>query len=331
MSTLKSSWLYRGYQVFNARRGSLLASGIAFTGLFSMFGALASGFTVFALVLGTEGRLYQDVLSAVDENLPGLLKTADNPNGAVDPATLVQSNLWSVGGAIAFATTLWAGLKWIDALREGVRAMMGQAPSQANVVVTKVWDVLNLAFIGLGILASALLGLVLTSAASTVLDALGLGSGALGQWVLRILTFVVVAAVDAMLMLVILRRMSRLDLPWHDVRRGVVVGALGLGLLKQFAGMLLSNVGGNPVLATGAVLVGLLFWLSLVSQVTLITAALVDVDVQDNIEQRRLAAGGGAAFSMEKSPPDTDTDAGESVTQRDDGMLSRWWGKLRGR
>ncbi len=132
----KESRLGRTLEHYNKRRGATLAGGIAYAGLFSLFGALVAGFSVFGLFLGADARLFNEVAAAVDAQLPGLLDVGPD-GGPIDPAALVDRDIVSVTGAIAFAVTLFAGLGWVDALREGLRAVLGLDPDDRNVAVKK--------------------------------------------------------------------------------------------------------------------------------------------------------------------------------------------------
>jgi membrane protein len=264
----------RTWQRYGAALGSVLAGGIAYSGLFSVFSALLVGFTVLGLVVGSSSDLQEPVLRAVNDQLPGLLDLGDG--GLVQPEALFASDVLSFTGAVALVVALWSGLGWLDATRSSIRAVFGLQPDDRSLVRKKVQDVGILATLGLAILASALLSVVVNAVAGPLLDAVGLGSGWLGTAVLRLLGVLVVLAVDTGVLVILLRLLSRVPLTWRQVRTGALVGAAGLGLLKLLGGLLLGRVGGgNPLLATSAVLVGLLLWMNLVSRVVLLAAAWV--------------------------------------------------------
>ncbi len=319
-------FLYESWRHLSARRGQLLAKGTAFAALFSLFGALATGFTLFALLVGNDSTLYDQLLAGVAEGLPGLLKTPQDPGGAIDPDTLIQSDAMSVGGVIGLLVMLWGGLGWIDALREGVRSMYDAPKAPANIAVKKAWDVLMLALVGLGVVSSAVAGLVASSLAGPVLDAVGPSDGRFGRLVVRVLVFVAVAAVDTLLMWLILRRMSRVEIPWGDLWPGAVFGAVAIGLLKHFAGFLLARTGGNPILASGAVLVGLLFFLNLMSIVVLFAASMTHVRVEHAIRAQQAAV--GALQTVDLRKPERHRDQDGSGRPKGSGWPPRWWRRL---
>lgn len=278
---LQNSHVYRTWQHHGQRRGAVLASGMAYTGLFSVFGALATGFTVFALLLGRSTELYGQVVAAVDDALPGLLDVGPD-GGAVSPDDLVTSTALSWAGLVATVTTLVAGLGWLDAAREGIRAMFDVGTLQGNVVVKKVRDLGVLATLGLVLVLSAVLSLVVGAAAGQLVELAGLDGSTVASVVLQVSSVLVVFVVDCIIFVVLFRLLSGLRLSWPELRTGVLIGAAGLGILKRLAGLLLGQAGsGNPLLATGAVLVGLLVWLNLVSRLTLLAASFVATTVHD--------------------------------------------------
>lgn len=300
----------RTYQTYTTARGNTFAGGIAYAGLFSVFGALLVGFTIFSLVLGRRSDLREPVLDAIDLQLPGLLDRGDG-RGLVAPGTLFAQDLLSLTGVVAFVVALWAGLRWLDAGRQGIRAVFGAPFDDRPLLRKKLGDLGILVTLGLAILASAVLSIAVNSAAGFVLDVLGLERAAIGSLVLRLAGILVVLVVDTLIFVVLFRLLSRVPLSWPDVRTGAFVGAVGLGLLKLFGGVLLSRISGsNPLLATSAVLIGLLVWMNLVSRVMLLAAAWV---ATENARERRrtaaraagaVAAGGGAAGRARRNAGD---------------------------
>lgn len=273
LARLQATHGWRAWQHYGRHRGNVLAGGVAYFGLFSVFSALAVGFTVLGLVVGRDSSLQTSVLAEVDTQLPGLLDIGPD-GGPLDPADLFSDDVLSVAGLIAFVLALLSGLGWLDAVREGIRAVFGLATDQRNVVVKKVRDVGVLATLGLAILASAVLSVTVNAAAGALLESVGLEGGLLGRGLLRALGVLAVLAVDTAIFMILFRLLSGLAVPWRDLRSGALFGAVGLGLLKLFGGLLLGGAGGsNPLLATAGVIIGLLVWMNLVSRLMLVAAA----------------------------------------------------------
>ena len=246
----KASRLGRTLQRYGERGGAVLAGGVAYAALFSVFGALVAGFSVFGLILGNNEELFDQVVDSAAEILPGLLDTGDG--GAIRPESLINSNLFSWTGIIAFLAALFAGIGWVGSLRIALRQMFDIPPDHRNAVVQKLFDVLWLASLGGVLLVSAVLSMGVGSLARPVLQALQLDGPVLG-WTLRLLAFALVVAVNLVAMLIIYRWLAGLKLPMVRLRSGLLIGALGMTLLTNFSGQLVGSAGSaNPVLATGA-------------------------------------------------------------------------------
>lgn len=270
----KASRLGRTLDRYGQRNGAVLAGGVAYAALFSIFGALVAAFSVFGLLLGNNQALFDAVVRATSEAIPGLLDV-DGSGGVLDPNDLAQSNLFSTTGIIAFLAALFAGLGWVGALRDAVREMFDIPHDARNVVVKKLLDVVWLASLGLALLSSAVLSMGLTSIGGAVLDAMGL-SGSFSRLVVRVLGFALVVAVNAAVLVIVFRWLAGLKLPFVRLRGPVVVGGLLLTVLTQFSGVFVGSVGGrNPLLATGAVLVTLLVLFNLMSRIMLYVGAWV--------------------------------------------------------
>ena len=82
-------------------------------------------------------------------------------------------------------------------------------------------------------------------------------------------------------MMLLLRVLSGVPVPWRDLSQGALVGGVGFSLLKLSATTLLPRVTANPLFASIAIVVGLLFWLNLIARLTLISAAWAANDVDE--------------------------------------------------
>jgi len=159
-----------------------------------------------------------------------------------------------------------------------VRAIFGVQGSAGNMVTTKLRDLGVLLTLGLGIAASAVLTSTVSAAAGWIADGFGMsGQG----WVVQLAGFTVSVLVDTALMMVLIRVLSDVPARWRDLSQGALVGGVGFSLLKLSAGTLLPRLTANPLFASIAIVVGLLFWLNLVGRLTLLAAAWAANDVDD--------------------------------------------------
>jgi membrane protein len=265
---------WRAWQRFGRARGTVLAGGVTYAAFFSLFPALAAGFSIFGLILGSDPEMQERVVNAVNTAFgTPIIKVSESDPGVVSLSSLTNGTVLSITGIIALAGLLYTGLGWLDAMREGIRAMFGQERAEGNVVKKKSQDVVVLVGVGLVILASAGTGLVVSSAADGLLGSVGLSGSVAGEVLIGVLSSVILLFVDATVLVILFRVLAGLHLPPEDLRDSALAGAVALGVLKIFAGFLLGRVSDNRFLATFAVALGLLIWLNLMSRVTLLSAA----------------------------------------------------------
>lgn len=275
LDRLKSTRGYHAWTRYGEANGDLLAAGVGYFAFFSIFPALALAFAIFGFVLQGRPDLVDTIAESLNATLPGMVKTASHPEGIISieaPASLTLT----VTGIISFVMLLLAGLGWVGALRTGIRGIFGLEASTDNLVRTKARDLLVLVTLGLAIAVSAILTSVVGGLAERVAGWIGLSGNGLLIGLLGLLLGVVF---DTLILVVLLRMLSRVRLPMRDVRQGAVLGAVVLTVLKLFGGFLVSHATANPLLSAVAVSVGLLFWLNLMSKVILLSAAWAANDV----------------------------------------------------
>ncbi|GIG36385.1 YihY/virulence factor BrkB family protein [Cellulomonas pakistanensis] len=259
---------------FGEGGGGVLTGGIAYATIFSVFAGLTIGYTVFMAVLGNNDALRQTVLDTIDANLPGLVKTDPDDNGVIDPESLQLSTGIGIAGAVAFVVLLVSAISAMAALRTAVRAMFAADGGGGNIVTGKLRELGGFVGIGLAILASALLSIATTTAADWALGVLGLDDSPVGQLVLRGAGIAVAFVVDAGTFALIVLVLAGLRPPWRDLRQGMVIAALGLGVVRVLGTSVVAGAADrNALLASFAVIVTLLIWINLIARIVLLAAA----------------------------------------------------------
>ena len=276
-SRLRNGKPWRAWRRYSEARGNVLAAGVGYFAFFSVFPAVALSFSVFGFFLRGHLELLGSITDQLNQNLPGFIQDAQHPKGLI-PVQTPDAGVLTITGVLAFVTLVLAGLGWLGAAREGVRAVFGVKGSGGNLITNKVRDLGLLFSLGLGIALSAVLTTTVAAAASWIADRIAMsGHG----WILILSGLVVGVIADTALMMVLLRVLSRVPSQWRDLLQGAFVGGVGLGLLKLSAATLLPRVTGNPLFASIAIVVGLLFWLNLIARLTLISAAWAANDIDD--------------------------------------------------
>ena len=272
------SYAWRAWTRFGEHRGNLLAGGVTYFSFLSLFPALALAFTVFGIALRGHPDWLQQIEDYISKALPGFVKNDANPDGLIT-LSIPSSTALTVTALVGFFGLLWAGLGWLSALRDGMRAIFDAEGSPDNFVVAKLRDFAVLVLFGLGIVLSAVLSAVAGGVASWVADHIGLGSQG---WIVSVVGIVIGALLDACIVGLMIRMLSGVDLSWRAVRNGALFGGITLTILKLLGSRLIAGTVSNPVYGTIALTVGLLVWLNFIARALLLAAAWSADELEDS-------------------------------------------------
>lgn len=281
----------RVWKRYGDARGDLLAAGVGYFAFFSAFPGIVLLFTIAGFVLRSRPELIDEIAAGVNSALPGFVRTADNPQGVI-PLSAPGVGALTVAGAVSFVTLLLSGLGWIGSLRAAIRAIFGLGGSPGNVLTDKLRDLGVFIGLGFGIGLSAILSGAIGGLAGPLSTMLGAQHQ---EALVTILGLVVGAVIDISLMVLLLRVLSGAPLPWRDVRNGAIVGGVGMTLMKFFGSFLIAQATKSPLIASVAVPVGLLFWLNLMSRVTLFAASWAASDAAEAAEAAEATVAAGRA------------------------------------
>lgn len=313
LARFQASRPWRAWKRYSDVRGNLLAAGVGYFAFFSIFPAVALAFAVFGFVLRGQPELLASIADSLNTNLPGFVRDAEHPKGLI-PIEAPQAAALTVTGVIAFVSLVLSGLGWLGAVRDGIRSVFGVEGSGGNLVTNKVRDLGVLLTLGVGIALSAVLTSVIGAAAGWIAGRIGMsGQG----WILTIAGLAVSILADTGLMLLLLRVLSGVSVPWRGLRDGALVGGVGFSLLKLSAASVLPRLTSNPLFASIAIVVGLLIWLNLIARLTLISAAWAANEVAE-LQGGDLDPAGDAVSQA----PETVGSAGMPVVR--DSSLPTW-------
>lgn len=253
---------------YGTARGALLAGGIAYTGLFSVFAALAIGISVLMAVLGSHPELRDAVVSAVSEMLPGVIRTEDGGSGLVSIDQLTLSSAVNLGSVIAALTLLYTAMGLIGTLKTALRAMFGIVQIPQNPVLNQVWNLLGFLVIMVGVVVTAVAS-VLTGTLAGAVDWLPGWLTGPGMRLLSLAgSFVIDAGVLALVIFV-----CGIRPPRRDMLIGCAIGAVAFGALREVGTGAVGSFSDNPLLASFAAILVLIVWLHLASRVVLLVGA----------------------------------------------------------
>jgi membrane protein len=295
----------RAFQHYSLQHGPLMSAGIGFNMFFSIFGLLATGFSIAALVLAGQPALVDQVVRSVAKAAPGLLKV-DGGDGAVDPQQLLNPTGLGITAIIAILVTVFSSLGWITSLRDGLRGVVGLGPIQANPVLLKLRDIGTLLLLGVLLVLTSAVSVVFTAALDFIAQQLGI-DGAFLRPVGWLIGLAVPLALNVLTAFVLFRLAGGLHLSRRPLVEGIILAGIGTSILQAFSTQLLARAGANPLLAPFAIVVGLLIWFNLVSQVYLVSAAWsavrqADLDAATRHSERHPEAFGSARPGLHAAP-----------------------------
>lgn len=267
---------------YSELRGPILASGLAFQGLFAVFAGLWVAFSAAGIVISGNEQAQNAIIGVLNNAIPGLIDTGSGAHGAIDAKLLLSAGVFGVTGAIALVGVLLTALSWMSAARDSVRTMFDIPTPAGNFAVLKLRDLgLGIA-LGVALIVSAVASIAGTSATGFVLGLVGIHlESTAATAVSRIVTLAVMFALDTLVLATLYRVLSAVRIPRRRLWAGALLGAIGLGILKTAGSALLGGATNNPLIASFAVLAGLLVFFNFVCQVILLAASWIAVGLLD--------------------------------------------------
>ncbi|TFD81999.1 YihY/virulence factor BrkB family protein [Cryobacterium fucosi] len=258
--------------------GAILAGGMTYQAVFAIFAAIWVGFSIAGLVLGSNEQLMSSLIEIINQSVPGLIGT----DGVIEPEQLDGAGVLTWTGAVALVGLLWTTLGWLSTTTQAVRTIF-RMPRDGTVFVLAKLRELGLGILfGVALIVSALISLASTEALGAVLGLLGISRDSF--WFnagARTIGLLVVLLIDTATLATLFRVLSRVYIPHRKLILGSALGGVALGTLKVLGGTLLGSTGSNPLLATFAVIIGLLIWFNLMNTVILLTASWISVGMDD--------------------------------------------------
>ncbi|MFC0864858.1 YihY/virulence factor BrkB family protein [Sphaerimonospora cavernae] len=256
--------LIRTVQRYHVRRGDRLAGALTYFAFLSFFPLLALAFALFGFIVTFQPDALATLIKAVNAQLPGLAQQLQ-----IDQLAGARAS----AGVIGLLGLLYAGLGAVDALRTALRDIWMTSSPKPSFFVGKLRDLVTLVLLGVIMLVSVIVSGFAGGATGAVAGWLGLSDSVLGEFTVRLVGAGASLLADMLIFVVILGWLAKPDEPFRVVIKGALLGAVGFGLLKQLAALILSGTLHNPIYGTFAVIVGLLLWINLSARLILYTAA----------------------------------------------------------
>lgn len=270
--------IVRSYLLYSERRGAMLADSITYRALFSVFAGLLLGFSVASIWLAGNPDAWKAILDAIDSAVPGLV----GPDGIVEDPTDIEPTGFSIAGIISLVALVGAALGAIGSLRTAVRSIAGTVQDD----VLFLWVILRNVALAIGIAVAFIAAAAVTFLARIglgfITDLLGLPTDSVGAvWGIRIVSLLVVFALDVLLIFGIYRLLSGRRAPARSLWAGALLGGAGLLVLQELSSLFVGGATSNPLLASFASLLALLIWMNLSTQVILISCAYITTGAEE--------------------------------------------------
>lgn len=266
---------------YSEKNGAILAGGLSLTALYSVFAAIYVGFAVLGLLIESNPSLKATVVSAVSSSVPGLIDSG--AGGAIKLDALFASRVLNWSSIVALVVLLGTALGWFAAARSSVRAVFELPPDRTFFLLLKLKDLGFVIAFALVAVLSAALSVLSTSALTFLFGLVGIGHKSIvAELGARAIGLVIVLAIDTAVLAALFRVLSDVRIPLARLIPGSLIGGVALGVLKVLGATIVGGAGRNPLLASFAVILGLLVWFGLVCQVILLSATWIAVDMADH-------------------------------------------------
>ncbi len=243
-----------------------LAGFVTYYGFMGLFPLATLAFAV----VGVLARYVPQLDDAVDSTMQDQVAVF-----GLSPAFVDQFKNAAVSlGLISLGFLIYAGVRWIEALREAIAIVNGGDPPRGNLTRRIAADLVLLLLLGLVLLAWVVLSVITTTSASWLAESVGWSSF---DAPVRIAALAVSLLSGALILGLVIQRLAGRPVSRVALVKGAIVGAVGLEGLRLGATLIIENSLSNPVYGIFAVTIGLLIWINLTVKWVLITAAWVAV------------------------------------------------------
>ena len=276
-----ASRLARTLALYLESRGPLLARGMSFSAVFSVFAAVYVFFALFGIVFDSSPMLQDALVQELSHTIPGLIDTGSG--GAVQVDALFDSQVLGISGLLVLLILTYTASGWLRSFRDGVRTIFGLPQKDRGILLMRLIDVALIFALGMLMLLSAAFSVISTHALGWLAQRLDLGDVSVVGPTLVVAGLLLALSIDVLVFFMLFRLQSRIPVGNRAVLRGALFGAFGFGILKYLGAELASGVGNNPLIAGFAAIIGLMLWFNLVMQWLLLATAWIATGTRTDV------------------------------------------------
>lgn len=254
---------------YSAARGSLLAGGIAYQGLFSLFGAMAISVSLFLSLLSWSPALQSEVISSLSRLIPGVLDDGSG-TGLISLSSLENSSPVNLGSIVGVAVLGWGALGLMACWRSSVQAMFGIVTLKQNWLLGQLINLAGFLVIAVAVIVTAAATLVSSRLLAQATFLPDVFRHAWTSWGAIILSFLLDATVVPLLI-----RLAGPRVPRADIVKGALIAGVMLGATRLAGASVVGSLARNPMLASFAALLTVVLWLHVMSRALLYLCAWI--------------------------------------------------------
>ncbi len=269
--------LIRGYQRFGERLGNQFGAAITYFSVLAIVPIVMFAFSILGFVLVTGApQLMDPTLSQLSSAMSGLDKSTRT---AI--LSLIRNSLrhYAAIGIIGLVSALYSGAGWVGNLKDAVRA---QWRPSFDVQVKKenflVKNLSNIAIlIGLLIMMGTTFALasISTSLSGNIVGWLGLSRLGWLRPLLQLVPIVISVGAGWLVFMYLYLVLPETRERWSVVRRGSLIGAVGLGVLQYLTSFLIGRFTQNQSASLFGPVIALMLFFNLFARLILFVAAWI--------------------------------------------------------
>jgi membrane protein len=277
--------LLRAVERFTNRLGDQFGAAITYFSVLALIPILLFAFAVLGFVLTVlRPEVIDEVVARFAESIGNI-----DPDTQQQLVNLISDALsdWRAVGIVALLAAVYSGAGWMDSLKKGVRAQWRRdfnvAEKQGNIIKWTLVNLITLVGLIVMIAVTSVLASISTALADNVIDFLGLSEIGWLSPVLRIVPIIFSVGAGWLLFMYLFTVLPEQREPWPVVRRGALMGAIGLGVLQYSTGLLFNLFGRSTAASIFGPIIVLMLFFNIFAQLILFIAAWIATANQEAI------------------------------------------------
>lgn len=278
--------LLRAFKRFSTRLGNQFGAAITYFSILAIVPIVMFAFSVLGLVLVV---INPDLMDQVIDRIRSVTSGMDHDT-QTKLVDIVSDALhhWAAIGIVGLLSAMYSGAGWMNNLKNAVRAQwrpnFDLGISKENFLIKTLKNFTFLVGFLIMIVVTFAVASVATSLADDIVGWMGLEDVSWLTPVLRVLPVAVSIAAGWLVFMYLYLVLPQTREPWWAVRRGALIGAVGLAILQYLTSFLMSTFSSKPSAAVFGPVIVLMLFFNLFARLILFVAAWIGTAEHDVVE-----------------------------------------------